>query len=102
MYGTQTKAQQFPLEPVFENDVKMYGTQTNELSLLQELLFENDVKMYGVQHPNTQKHAFCHLQHPVRVFMCTLSLAFFHSLQNSSNVEYLSFLLEFTALIATW
>ena len=80
MYGTQTLNSLLVQLIMFENDVKMYGTQTNELSLLQELLFENDVKMYGVQHPNTQKHAFCHLQHPVRVFMCTLSLAFFHSL----------------------
>lgn len=64
----------------FENDVKMYGTQTDLEKVVSAIKFENDVKMYGVQHPNTQKHAFCHLQHPVRVFMCTLPLAFFHSL----------------------
>ena len=80
MYGTQTKGVCSGCNTVFENDVKMYGTQTKVVLYRCSKEFENDVKMYGVQHPNTQKHAFCHLQHPVRVFMCTLPLAFFHSL----------------------
>ena len=80
MYGTQTHSLCFFGILWFENDVKMYGTQTDKFCQCFKGKFENDVKMYGVQHPNTQKHTFCHLQHPVRVFMCTLSLAFFHSL----------------------
>jgi len=40
---------EFYIDNLFENDVKIYGIQTERTQALRDIGFENDVKIYGIQ-----------------------------------------------------